>query len=849
MKNFLLFLSLFLLVSGCINNRELPVEKGISCSLAKSRKMSLSNIEYKLNIIVPLDVNKSLSAKELIGFDIKSIDQDLQIDFKEDASKIHKIICNGLPCQYRFELEHIVINKNNLLKGANSILIEFELGSSSLNRNKEYLYSLFVPDRARTAIPCFDQPDLKANFSLTLDVDSTWIAMSNGKLGNKVQRGGRSLYHFSKTEALPTYLFSFVAGKFDVLSRKHNGKTYNLFHREKDKVKLDDNVDEVFKLLFNSLDWLEEYTAIDYPFAKYDMIAIPSFQYGGMEHTGATLYRSSKLFLDKNPTKAQLLARANLIAHETAHMWFGDLVTMKWFDQVWLKEVFANFMADKIVNPHFPQMNHKLKFIMAHYPKAYNVDRTDGANPINQKLKNLNVAGSLYGNIIYHKSPIVMEKLESVIGENELRDGLRKYLKDFSYGNASWEDLISILDTKSSVDLQKWSDVWVNEPGRPTYAVDMSLSDDDKINSLLVRQKSESRLWFQQLKVVLVYKDHFVDFVVDMNASSVVIDDAVGLGKPLSIIINGDGYEYGYFEMDKMSCDYLLSNISTIDDEVLRAVSWINIWENFLNGKIVARDLFNSFVNNIPKEKNTLNIELLLSYLKTFYWLDLTNDERKSLGSSLENMLWRLMNETSDLGLKSSYFNTLVSVAESDEMLSRLYSLWHGELDIKGLYLSEKRLTDLACVLAISLEDKSDEILREQLKRIKDVDGKARLEFIMPSLSSDKMIRDSFFDSINKVKNREHEPWVSQALYYLHHPLRREEAVGYIKPSLYLLKEIQDTGDIFFPKSWLSATYCGHNSKKAARVTKEFLDSNKDYPMDLKLKILQASDRLLRMEN
>ena len=171
------------------------------------------------------------------------------------------------------------------------------------------------------------------------------------------------------------------------------------------------------------------------------------------------------------------LRRANLIAHETSHMWFGDLVTMKWFDDVWLKEVFANFMAAKIVNPTFPDINHELRFFLQHYPSAYDVDRTAGANPIRQPLDNLKDAGSLYGPIIYLKAPIVMRQLEQILGPDELRDGLREYLSRFAFRNATWTDLIAILDARTDEDLAAWSRAWVDEPGRPTIATNLETAN------------------------------------------------------------------------------------------------------------------------------------------------------------------------------------------------------------------------------------------------------------------------------------------------------------------------------------------------------------------------------------
>ena len=162
-----------------------------------------------------------------------------------------------------------------------------------------------------------------------------------------------------------------------------------MFHRETDAAKVARNRDAIFDLHARALAWLEDYTSIPYPWGKFDFVLIPSFQFGGMEHAGAILYNASGLMLDESATQNQLLERASVIAHETAHMWFGDLVTMRWFNDVWMKEVFANFMAAKIVNPSFPEVNHELRFLLAHHPAAYQVDRTPGPIPIRQPLANL----------------------------------------------------------------------------------------------------------------------------------------------------------------------------------------------------------------------------------------------------------------------------------------------------------------------------------------------------------------------------------------------------------------------------------------------------------------------------
>ena len=458
-----------LLLSGLMASCAEPppaIDPGVSLTLAKHRAETISGINYALSLAIPESRDEAIEGVVVITFQLGDSSQPLQLDFRESADTIRGVIANGDDSDYRFINEHIVIPAKELVTGSNEIRIEFTAGSSSLNRNPDYLYSLFVPDRARTAFPLFDQPDLKATFELDLTIPADWTAMSNAPVADVDKTEDRQVYRFARSDLISSYVFAFVAGRFETVTRNVGGRQMTMLHRETDKEKVARNVDEIYSLHAGALDWLEDYTGVDYPYDKFDFALIPDFQYGGMEHVGAILYRASRLFLEEAPSDTQLLGRASLIAHEAAHMWFGNLVTMEWFNDVWTKEVFANFMAAKIVNPQFPDINHDLNFLVRHYPSAYSVDRTAGANAIRQELPNLNEAGQMYGAIIYNKAPIMMRKLEKLIGEDRFREGVRDYLATFAFGNATWPALVEILDGKSAEDLRAWSDAWVHTPGR-----------------------------------------------------------------------------------------------------------------------------------------------------------------------------------------------------------------------------------------------------------------------------------------------------------------------------------------------------------------------------------------------
>ena len=558
------FLFLGLTFWACESSNSNLTQSGVSLDLAKHRAATIKNLRYNIHLIIPKEQNASIQGKETIYADILDLSVPLILDFKVPETYLTQVIANGQEASYLFADEHIIIDIASLQEGENIIELEFRVGESSLNRNPEFLYTLFVPDRARTAFPCFDQPNLKGKYSLSLTIPESWQAMANGVKIDEVQDGEQKTLKFAETKPLSTYLFDFVAGEFEVVEREVGGRKMTMLHRESDSVKVVRNIDEIFDLHLKALAWLEDYTGIEYPFQKFGFAIIPSFQYGGMEHPGAITYKASSLFLDESATQSKLLSRAGLIAHETAHMWFGDLVTMNWFDDVWMKEVFANFIAAKIIKLSFPEINQDLDFLLSHYPGAYAVDRTKGAHPIQQPLDNLQDAGTLYGSIIYQKAPIVMRKLERRIGEDNMRKGVHEYLSDFAYANASWDDLIAILDSVSEDKVTRWSNQWVKTAGMPDIIPFMRTREDSTIKQFSIYQRNRSRedhLWTQNLSVLLEAQDTIYHYDIEIEGNGINIEEAEGLKEATFIVCNSQGYGYGYFTMGTLTKKRWLENM------------------------------------------------------------------------------------------------------------------------------------------------------------------------------------------------------------------------------------------------------------------------------------------------
>ncbi len=601
------------LLQACSTDHTDLLEEGVSWELAEYRKSQIEDLRYALSFSIPADKEADVEAVEDITLTLQTQD-DVILDFREDAEKIHKIEVNGKVCDYLFTNEHLVIPSRFVTKGANHIHIAFTAGTQSLNRRDDYVYTLFVPDRARTVFPCFEQPNLKACFSLNLIIPDGWKAVSNGP--NEAISGacelpipeGYQLIHSEINNPIPTYLFAFATGVFEYQQFEEDGYRVGAYHRETDSLRIAQLPDIIHQVVF-SLKWQEDFTGVKYPFPKYDLVILPGFQFGGMEHVGATFYNDNMLFLSENPTPDERLNRTELISHETSHMWFGDAVTMNWFDDVWTKEVFANYFASEITEPLFPDINHGLNWLKTYVNSAISQDRTEGRTSIRQPLSNMRYAGLIYNNIIYNKAPVMMRKMVDLMGKEAFRRGIQRYVKTYLYRNATWDDLIAILDSETPEDLKAFSRHWVDEAHWP-------------------QRKAHN----------------FLD--------------------------GRDGKEYGYIELSTSQIDSLMHYWPTETDGTARQALLMNLQENYLACKIEPAKWL-SFLCDMMQE--SFDDELIYSSLVGYMYEPLMELDSKS--APFEQRIWGLV---ADAGPSTQTYllRLLAKRAQSPEVVQHIYSIW-----------------------------------------------------------------------------------------------------------------------------------------------------------------------------
>ena len=791
------------------------IENGISQLLATERSRSLDNIEYQLQFNIPASKAEKVTGSATLRFNFSG-KRDLVLDFAGDGFD-GRCMVNGKQVAAEWTHEHIIVPNHHLTQGPNELSLSFVSADAALNRHDDYLYTLFVPAHARTVFPCLDQPDLKARFFLDLKLPEGWKQINS-----------------ADSHPIPTYLFSFTAGEFQESIAQRDGRTLRALFRETDTQKTA-QLEKVFDEVALSLRWMEEYTGTSYPFDKYGFVVLPGYQFGGMEHPGAIQFTDREIFLGSNPTPDEELARLQLIAHETAHMWFGDLVTMRWFSDVWTKEVFANFFAAKISREQFPEINHELNFLKTYQVRALSTDRTDGTHPIHQTLANLKDAGLLYGNIIYQKAPVMMRKLEEQTGEKRLRSATQRYLRQFSYGNATWDNLIDILQSEAPESgIKEWSEVWVEQKGLPL--IHTQYAD----GRLIVTQQDpwgRGLVWKQKFKTGLVdvHSDSIKSVEVDMQQAQVQIPIAE---KPYAIIPNYDGSGYGRFVADSLSCAVMEYAWRTMPNELNRFAAITTLYENYLMNRIKPGAYMNAMNTFLMNEENPLIASTLCDCLLSAYG-ELDTESKKYF----EYYLLNDAQKHPEKSIRQKLFRSISQNCLSASAIEFVYYKWKSHRDS---LLTEQDFTDMAYHLAIMKPAQWQEILQTQRARLTNIDEQRAFDYISRACNPDKDIQQKLFESLMDRENRSVEPWTAKMLALLNTGAREPQNNRFIHPGLNALQEIQRTGDIFFPSNWLSALLGGHSSYEAKAIVRYWIKTHPDYPEPLMNKVKQSAYHLLR---
>ncbi len=857
----------FFVMAGTLHATAQPAanapEAGVPRALARERAAHYRDVRYVLNIELWPGAEQ-LKGTEEIRVTLDGATDALVLDWrivnpKAGNASVRDIVVNGhAVADARFTNEHIIIPKSYLVASENVVKLNFaspiSASGSAVTRyrdgtdKREYLYTLFVPSDASTAFPCFDQPDLKAHFQLDVGTATAWTVVTNTKAETVTRSGTNSFWRFRETQPLSPYQFAFAAGEFAEFADESSPYKTHLYVRQSQAERARKELAEVFRLNREGLNFYGRYFAHTFPFPKYDLVLIPEFAYGGMEHAGATFLREEGILFPSDPTANDIAARAELMLHEAAHQWFGDLVTMRWFDDLWLKEGFATFMAYKASEAIMPQTNAWKIFYQRTKPAAYATDVTKGTTPIFQEIPNLSAAKSAYGNIVYRKAPSLLRQAEFYLGADNFQHAIQLFVKDHAFANAEWSDLVRAFEQTSGQQLDHWADAWVKRRGMPDVRPALRLTKTGRIAALTLTQRDvldEGGLWPMRLKILFAYTDAPPKtLTIKLNAAPTTdVLEARGLRAPAWVFINDEDYGYGQFLLDPASRPHVLQQLGGVHDDFLRALLWGTLWDSVRAAELAPADYIALALRLLPAERDETITQSVLGRTQTAFNRYLSTEQQRALAPRLEALLAAQMLKAESAGLRITYFRAFQSIATTDAARAQLKQLLSGALAVPGMTLRTRDRFDLVTALFVH-DDPDAPALLAKLAAQESSDDARRYAYAAAAAQGSADVKQKYFTAYFNERELA-ESWIEASAGPFNAPAQAALTLSYLAPALRALPELKRTRKIFFVNNWLAAFIGGQCSPQAVTTVQDFLQQPQ-LDRDLRLKVLESVDGLER---
>ena len=574
---------------------------------------------------------------------------------------------------------------------------------------KAYTYSQFeVPD-ARRVYTTFEQPDLKSTFTLTVKAPKGWKVFSNAPTPSPEEDGDSWTYRFATTEKMSTYITAVVAGPYEGVTdtlTSSDGRTIDLGVYCRASVLEHLDADAIIDITRKGFEFFEDAYGIAYPFTKYDQVFVPEYNAGAMENAGCVTFRDAYVFRTR-PTEAQLESRANTILHELAHMWFGDLVTMKWWNDLWLNESFAEFMSHLALAENTPYTEGWTGF-MVRKDWGLKQDQLPTTHPITAEIRDLADVEVNFDGITYAKGASVLRQLVSYVGRDAFFAGLHEYLTAHSYANATLADLLGELEKASGRDLAVWSKVWLEEAGVTLLRPSVETDEEGRITRLSIEQEAFSEgasLRPHRLAVAGYSLDgeslqRVFHEELDVDGASTDVPSAEGVARPDFILVNDGDLAYAKIRLDEDSLAFAVANITRFTDSLTRGVVMAAAWDMTRDGQMKARDYLNLALTAVPAETNMQLLTLTLRHIdeavRTFVAPDARAEAAETVGRRLL-LLARTARSGSDA--QRMLVAAAARNASNAEQFEAIKALYDGSATLEGLELD----VDLQWSLLIAL--------------------------------------------------------------------------------------------------------------------------------------------------
>ncbi|KAB8287790.1 aminopeptidase N [Bifidobacterium ramosum] len=533
-----------------------------------------------------------------------------------------------------------------------------------------YLYSQFeVPD-ARRVYAVFDQPDLKATFDFSVLAASSWIVTSNmpvksvtatdhttaeGTLGDHEAETTKE-WVFETTPTMSSYLTAICAGPYaewHTAYRNEDGRVVPMaqYCRQSLAAAFAKDVDYLFDITKKGFAFYDKTWGVPYPYAKFDQIYVPEYNAGAMENIGMVTIRDSYVFESK-VTDALAERRVVTVLHELAHMWFGDYVTMKWWNDLWLNESFAEFTSTLATAEATEWHDAWATFCSGEKSWALRQDQLSTTHPIVAPINDLNDTYVNFDGITYAKGASVLKQLAFYVGRDKFFQGINAYLNKHAYANATLADLLHELELTSGRDLKAWSAQWLEQSGINTITTEVATAADGTIEQLTLRQSAPAEhpvLRAHRLAVGFYNEDPATGkivrtdrFELDVDGETTVVAEAAGKARPALILVNDDDLTYTKLRFDDASLKFAIDNLHRFDDALARAVIWLALWDMTRDGELAAAKFVDTTLHLLATETESTTFRYALSCMSTAAWHYTAPAARASVIEHVAAELWKL---------------------------------------------------------------------------------------------------------------------------------------------------------------------------------------------------------------
>ncbi len=564
-----------------------------------------------------------------------------------------------------------------------------------------YLYSDLETFDAHRVYACFDQPDMKASYELAVTAPADWEVVSNmapestvrasSVPDGSVPNGGAVRWHFPPTPVMPTYITAVAAGPYHLVRDEHDGIPLGVYCRQSLAEYLD--ADEIFEVTRQGFDFFHSSFGIKYPFGKYDQLFVPEFKEGAMENAGCVTFVEAYIFRSRVTDFARE-ARAETILHEMAHMWFGDLVTMRWWDDLWLNESFATWAGTLAQAEATRWTSAWTTFAQLYKAWAYRQDQLPSTHPIAADIGDIEAVEVNFDGITYAKGASVLKQLVAYVGRENFLDGVRKYFAAHAWGNATLADLLAALEETSGRDLAAWSAEWLQTAGvntlRPSYSVDA----DGRFAEFAVEQEAPaSHPVLRSHRIAIGLYDRTEAGIVrrlrvetDVAGARTVVPELAGQPRPDLVLVNDEDLTYAKIRLDDYSLRTLVDSIGTFTDSLPAALCWSAAWDMCRDGEMATRDYVTLVLSGISSVSDISVVQTLLRQASQAVRRFADPGWRPTGLALMASTLLDLLREApagSDAQL--AYVRAFAGVATSTDDLALLTALLDGAVVLDGL--------------------------------------------------------------------------------------------------------------------------------------------------------------------